>query len=240
MKATSFEFRHRSWLIALFYTFGFWAYAIDHVNVVSAIVREIAGADSPRGFLLTHLFFAFATLLVATGALIRTWGAAYLRSDVVHDSQLHSGVLVADGPYRYMRNPLYLGGILSTIGVGFMASRLGFVFLVATLTLLFMRLTGREEAELAVQQGENYREYCRRVPRIFPSFTPRVPTGQTKPRWAQAFRGEMFMWGFALGVGSFAVTLSLLVAGVIWVVALLAFWQQQYVHNRRRPAAPAT
>jgi protein-S-isoprenylcysteine O-methyltransferase Ste14 len=239
MKATSFEFRRRAWLIALVYTLGFWAYAIDHINAVQFIVQEVVGTHSPRGSLLAHLFFAFATLLVALGALIRTWGAAYLRSDVVHDAQLHSGILVADGPYRYMRNPLYLGGILSTIGVGLMASRLGFVFLVVALTLLFIRLIGREEAELEQQQGESYREYCRLVPRLWPSLTPRLPTGQTKPQWGQAFRGEAFMWGFALAVASFAVTLSLLISGVIWVVALLAFWQQQYVHNRRRRAAPA-
>ncbi len=238
MKATSFEFRHRSWIIALLYTLGFWAYAIDHVNTVQYIIRETVGANSARGALVAHAFFGFATLLAALGALIRTWGAAYLRSDVVHDARLHSNLLVADGPYRYVRNPLYLGGILSTIGVAFMASRLGFVFLIATLSLLFMRLVGREEAELEQQQGESYREYCRRVPRILPALTPRLPAGQTKPQWGQAFRGEAFMWGFALAVASFTVTLSLLISGVIWVVALLAFWQQQYVHNRRRRAAP--
>jgi protein-S-isoprenylcysteine O-methyltransferase Ste14 len=239
MKATSFEFRHRAWLIALLYTLGFWAYAIDHINTVQYFVQEVAGTHSPRGPLLAHLFLAFATLLVALGALIRTWGAAYLRSDVVHDSQLHSGMLVADGPYRYVRHPLYLGGILSTIGVGFMASRLGFVIIVTTLTVLFIRLAGREEAELEKQQGESYREYCRRVPRLWPSLTPRLPAGQTKPQWGQAFRGEAFMWAFALAVGTFAATLSLLVSGIIWAVGLLAFWQQQYVHNRRRRAAPA-
>jgi protein-S-isoprenylcysteine O-methyltransferase Ste14 len=239
MKATTFEFRHRSWLIALIYTLGFWAYAIDHVSVVQAIIREVTRVDSTRGPALAHLFFGFAALLVALGALIRTWGAAYLRSDIVHDSQLHSGVLVADGPYRYMRNPLYLGGILSTIGVALMASRIGFVFLVVALTLFFIRLTGREESELERQQGECYQEYCRRVPRFLPSLTSRAPAGDTKPQWGQAFRGEGFMWGFALAVASFAVTLRLLVSSIIWAVALLAFWQQQYVHNRRRPAIPA-
>jgi protein-S-isoprenylcysteine O-methyltransferase Ste14 len=237
MKATSFEFRYRALLIGLAYTVGFWAYAVDHVNVVWAIVREMVRPDSARGLLLTHLFFAFATLLVALGALIRTWGAAYLHSDVVHDANLHSRVLVADGPYRYVRHPLYLGGILATFGVAFMASRLGFVILVISLTLLYVRLADREEAELEQQQGEGYREFRRRVPRLWPSMTPRLPAGQAKPQWGQAFRGEAFMWGFALAVGAFAVTLNLLVSGIIWAAGLLAFFQQQYVHNRRRRVA---
>jgi len=43
---------------------------------------------------------------------------AYLHSSVVHDSQLHSDRLVADGPYRRVRNPLYLGNILLAFGLG--------------------------------------------------------------------------------------------------------------------------
>jgi protein-S-isoprenylcysteine O-methyltransferase Ste14 len=238
MKATSFEFRHRSWIIALLYTLAFWAYSIDHVNSVQYVLRETVGPNYPRELLLLHLAFAFAALLVALGALIRTWGAAYLRSNVVHDANLHSDALVADGPYRFVRHPLYLGSILATIGVAFMASRLGAVFMVVTLSLLFVRLAGREEAELEQQQGESYLAFRRCVPRILLALTPRLPAGQAKPQWGQAFRGEGFMWGFTLAVASFAITLSLAISGIIWGVALLAFWQQQYVHNRRRRAAP--
>jgi protein-S-isoprenylcysteine O-methyltransferase Ste14 len=239
MKATSFEFRHRSWIIALLYTLGFWAYSIDHVNSVQYVLRETVGSNYPRESLLLRLAFAFAALLVALGALIRTWGAAYLHSNVVHDANLHSDALVADGPYRFVRHPLYLGSILATIGVAFMASRLGAVFMLVTLSLLFIRLAGREEAELEHQQGESYLAFRRCVPRILPGLTPRLPAGRTKPQWGQAFRGEGFMWGFTLAVASFAITLSLPISGIIWGVALLAFWQQQYVHNRRRRAAPA-
>ncbi|MFY9692000.1 MAG: isoprenylcysteine carboxylmethyltransferase family protein [Candidatus Acidiferrales bacterium] len=238
MKATSFEFRYRSWIIALLYTLGFWAYSIDHVNSVQYVIRETFGPHYPRESLLLHLAFAFAALLVGLGALIRTWGAAYLRSNIVHDANLHSDTLVADGPYRFVRHPLYFGSILATIGVALMASRLGAVFMVVTLSLLFIRLAGREEVELEQQQGESYLAFRRRVPRILPALTPRLPAGQAKPQWGQAFLGEGFMWGFTLAVATFAITLSPAISGIIWGVALLAFWQQQYVHNRRRRAAP--
>ena len=73
------------------------------------------------------LFGAFLVLLTA---LIRTWASAYLRTDVVQDPNLRAETVLADGPYRYVRNPLYLGNILLAIGMGLLASRLGFAFIV--------------------------------------------------------------------------------------------------------------
>ena len=62
---------------------------------------------------------------VTLAGLLRTWAAAYLHSDVVHDLKLHSEKLVADGPYRFMRNPLYLGSLMLTIGIGCSPAGLG-------------------------------------------------------------------------------------------------------------------
>ena len=60
----------------------------------------------------------FARIVIVAGALLvflaaglRTWGAAYLRTEVVHDTAQHSEALVADGPFRYTRNPLYLASL---------------------------------------------------------------------------------------------------------------------------------
>ena len=237
MRATDFEFRYRALLIGVSYWLGFSAYAIDHKNSVQAMVIWAVGSSSPHRFLATRGLLGLATLLVAFGALVRTWGAAYLRASVVHDAKLHSAVLVADGPYRYVRHPLYFASIVSTLGTGLMASRLGFVIIVGTLTLLYLRLVGREEAQLQEQQGEAYSEFRRHVPRLWPSLAPRVPATGAKPQWGQAFRGETFMWGFALAIGAFAVTFKFVVMAVIMTLALLAFLQQQIVHNRRRRIA---
>ena len=237
MRATAFEFRHRALLIGIIYWLAFSAYAIDHTNSVQAMVIWTVGSSSPHRLLAARGLLGLATLFVAFGALVRTWGAAYLRASVVHDAKLHSAVLVADGPYRHVRHPLYFASIVSTLGTGLMASRLGFVIMVGALTLLYLRLVGREEAQLHEQQGEAYREFRRRVPRLWPSLTPRVPGTGAKPQWGQAFRGELFMWGFALAIGAFAVTFKFTVMAVILSLAFLAFLQQQIVHNRRRRMA---
>lgn len=74
---------------------------------------------------------------------------------------MHVSRLVADGPYRYVRNPLYLGTILLAVGYASMASRLGALVLIVGNVLFAARLIGLEQATLVETQGESYRAYRR-------------------------------------------------------------------------------
>jgi protein-S-isoprenylcysteine O-methyltransferase Ste14 len=239
VKATSFVFRYRAALISCTYSLGFSAYSFDHVNVVQAAVGWLLGPNSPHALQAAHILLGVGALLVAFAAFARTWGAAYLSASVVHDAKSHSATLVADGPYRHVRHPLYFASIISTIGTAFLASRIGFVIMVVVLTILYVRLAGWEEAQMQEQQGEAYREYCRSVPRLWPSIKPRVPATVAKPHWGQAFWGEAFMWGFAVAIGAFAITLKFVVLWALFAVALVLFLQQQIAHNRKRRKAEA-
>lgn len=110
MKATNFEFRQRVWLIMILFWAGFALYAVDRVNIIQwAVTLAFPGNGLWQGFFV-RLILSVAALMVLLAAWLRTWAAAYLRSSVVHDPNLHSEAIVADGPYRYLRNPLYLGG----------------------------------------------------------------------------------------------------------------------------------
>lgn len=242
MKATQFEFRYRSLLIGLIVWAGYSAYAIDHVSVIHVIARWSAAWHPSAAVWAAKLSVGIATLLVGFGAAVRTWGAAYLQSSVVHDSKLHSTELVADGPYRHVRHPLYFASIVSFFGFAMVASRLGSLIIIIPTTLLYLRLAGREDTEIERQQGERYREYARRVPRLWPSIKARLPATGAKPQWPQAFRGEAFMWGFTAAFALFAMTLN---SKVLWWaigIALVLLVGQTVVHNRRRKkqtAAPA-
>jgi protein-S-isoprenylcysteine O-methyltransferase Ste14 len=234
MKATEFEFRHRSLLNLIHFWIAFQAYSIDRTNVVWAFVPW----NNPRGDLVARIIFGFGALLVGAAAAIRTWAAAYLRTDVVHDTKLHTETLVADGPYRYVRNPLYLGTFLLSIGLGLLASRLGFAILAVGAAIRILRLIGREEAELEKERGESFREFCRCVPRLLPSWRPRVPASGLKPQWGQAFGGEAFMWGFFVTMVAFTITLQDRV-GEILAGATLALWFLQKGLRRLSKTAPA-
>jgi protein-S-isoprenylcysteine O-methyltransferase Ste14 len=203
MRATNFEFRYRFYIVTLIFWLGFSCYQIDHQNAAESIERFL-GFTSKFALQLT---FGFGALMVAAGAAIRTWATAYIHTDVVHDMDLHTDRLVADGPYRYVRNPLYLGILLLSVGMGLMASRLGWFVLIAANAMFYLRLALREEAALTETQGESYLAYKRAVPRIVPSLTPRLPSSGRAPQWAQAFIGEGFMWAFAVLTLLFAFTL---------------------------------
>src|SRR4051794_10970992 len=200
-RASQFEFRYRFWLIALFFQISFSLYAIDHENAGAALLRGVFGATpdlaSPHGRHLLQIVFGIAALAMALSAMFRTWASAYLRSDVVHDMKLHNEALVADGPYRHTRNPLYLGTLVMVMGFGLLASRLGWFVLVGLMLWFAYRLIAREEAGLLESQGDRFRAYCDAVPRLWPAIRPRISAGAARPQWLQAFIGESLHWCFA-------------------------------------------
>jgi protein-S-isoprenylcysteine O-methyltransferase Ste14 len=245
MKATEFEFRQRFWVIGAIFGVAFWCYAIDHVNACAAllhlVLRHPIDLDRPADRHAFQLAMALASLPAFAGAAIRTWAAAYLSSSVVHDSALHAEGLVADGPYRYTRNPLYFGIILMTLGYGLLASRLGWVVLNADAILFYLRLIGREEAALAATHGDSYREFLAKVPRLWPSLRPRLPASAARPRWWQAFLGELFMWLIAVDELVFAATLNLKILYAILGVVLGGFViGSTIVERRKKRRAPET
>ncbi len=212
LQATEFEFHHRLFIIMTLFVAGFWCYSLDSVSVAATFAQwSMRHAVDPSTVSDRHVVQAilgFGTGLAILGALVRTWAAAYLRSEVIHDSKIHGEKLVADGPYRHVRNPLYLGAVLFAAGFSMTASRLGFVVTVGGLALFYYRLIAREESLLRETQGESYRQFLATVPRLMPSLSPRATTRGLAPRWGQAVIGEASMWIFVIVLMSFAVTLD--------------------------------
>jgi len=218
MQATKFEFEQRFWIFGLIIFIGFALSAVDHVYFAVYLLHFVAPSidpDSPRGIFLLRLIFGGGTLLIFLAALLRTWATAYLRTEVVHDATQHSEALVADGPFRYVRNPLYFANVPMMAGVGVMASRLGWLFIVLATWIFVYRLILREEGGLIQSQGKSYRVYLKAVPRFLPVLTPRVASGSGQPHWGQAIVGEMIFWLFGVGVLCFALTLNIKLAGIV-------------------------
>jgi len=227
MRASAFEFRFRLVLHALIFGLGLWApwnllVHIDppgpnaHVWGMLAANLSLVALPSSVGGITTafNLLLGLAIFFALCGALLRTWGAAYLGSAVVQDGAMHTADsptpfagppvtgIVEDGPYRHMRNPLYLGTFLHTFALALLMPRSGALFAIVAIGILQIRLILAEEAFLLGRLGEVYASYCRIVPRILPDLRARIAAGGRTSYWAQAFLGELYMWGVAL---SFAV-----------------------------------
>ena len=237
LQAGDTEFRNRFWIIGTSYGLGFVLYVFDKTSVAVYLAQRILGPfvnpDSYQSFdHAARAIFALGTILVLLAALIRSWATAYLHSTVVHDADIHSERLLADGPYRYLRNPLYLGNILMAAGVGLLASRLGFLVIVLGNLIIVLRLIRREEAGLLASQGESYRRYYEAVPSLLPAFRPRVPAGSGQPNWRDGFFGESFVWGFVAGMAAFTVTLSLAWYGALSGLGFAIYFVQNYLRSR--------
>jgi protein-S-isoprenylcysteine O-methyltransferase Ste14 len=215
MRASQFEFRHRFWIFGLLYYAGFALYGSGDKNALVSVIHYFAPETTDAGY---HIAFAMAALVMMFAALLRTWATAYLSTEVMKHGQLHSATLVADGPYRYVRNPLYLGNIMMAVSFGALATRVGAVIMIVGIIVFCLRLISREEGQLEAEQGQSFRRFREAVPRLIPSLTPRLPSSGRRPRWKQAFAGESMMWGFFITTVIFAVTLH---TGKAFFIALV-------------------
>jgi protein-S-isoprenylcysteine O-methyltransferase Ste14 len=76
---------------------------------------------------------------------------------------------VATGVYRYVRNPMYIGGWAVLFGFGLFLQSFSIVLLsLAALLLGHLLVVRYEEPKLREKFGAAYQEYCRSVPRWIP------------------------------------------------------------------------
>lgn len=77
-----------------------------------------------------------------------------------------STALVTDGPFRFTRNPIYLGFTLVYVGVSIAVNAAWpLLFLPVVIAVMSVGVIAREEAYLARVFGDAYRDYCARVRR---------------------------------------------------------------------------
>jgi protein-S-isoprenylcysteine O-methyltransferase Ste14 len=120
------------------------------------------GLGSANGLALTvGLIF----VVIGFGLAARSALAFHLAgTSVVPDQE--STALVTDGPYRFTRNPIYIGFVLVYFGLAIvLTSAWVLVLLIPTLIVLQRGVVEPEEAYLERKFGDAYRKYQARVPR---------------------------------------------------------------------------
>ena len=105
--------------------------------------------DDPNRFIIGIPLAVIGTLLLVSG--VRTLG-------IRNTSGLSDGFII-DGPYRFTRNPQYLGDMMLFIGLSIMANSLMLWLAHALLILVFSITPLAEEDWLKDQYGDSYRSY---------------------------------------------------------------------------------
>lgn len=205
MRATAFEFRFRLAISTIIYVLGFWAPWLrvgrsGQANLtrlwswLAIGFAHIAGLSVQTSYIaITSLAIALAVL----GAVLRLWGTAYLGRPIVSHSAMQGGAVMAAGPFRFVRNPLYLGSILTAFALSILMPAGGALFFLPALSFFAVRLVLGEEAFLTGEIGKPYIEYCKRVPRWLPGLSARLPASDQQASWPSAIIYEIFPLGIA-------------------------------------------
>jgi len=197
MRATAIEFRLRMLIMVSIIVLGFWApwaRAWDlsrQISLLEWLALEVSRTGLLRFTLATPAVIVLGSLFAAVGMVLRIWGTAYLGYGTVHHGQMQAGAVMADGPYRFVRNPLYLGGWFMAIATSFVMPPTGALFAVLLFTIFLLRLILGEEAYLTDKQGETYLAYKAAVPRLFPRLRGALPAAGNKPNWPIAALTEI-------------------------------------------------
>jgi len=203
MCATQFEYRFRFLIHAVIYLLGFWApwlllprleeipFFTDNSAWI-VLSTEIARLHLLSVFQAVDVLLILALTFMGLAAGLRVWGSAYVGATVVHSGSMHGDAMLADGPYRRTRNPLYLGTLLHSIGLAILMPVSGAVFAIALIWIFQFRLALAEEPFLATRFGQPYLDYKAAVPRFLPSPKALVPAAGQKPQWLQAIAGEFY------------------------------------------------
>lgn len=214
MRATHLEFRMRFFIHLILITLGFWAPWIGVIAPPNGFASRITllewlATTASRAGLMTFtlaapFFVCVGIVFAALAAALRVWGAAYLGPVTVQHNQMQAGAVMAAGPYRYLRNPLYLGLWFMVAAIALSMPASGALFTLICIPLFAVRLILGEEAFLTAQLGEPYRVYCLAVPRIIPRLRTALPRVAARPQWFRAIFSELAPIGIFLTLALFS------------------------------------
>lgn len=131
-----------------------------------AVVLEVVLSFIPTAeFGLAPLTRLVGIVPMALGLAVMLWAnQGFLHANTTKDPFGQARTLVEDGPYRFSRNPMYLGFVLILVGGALgLAHPLPWLvvpFFVALIQTQFIR---HEETQLQRQFGNVYARYCARV-----------------------------------------------------------------------------
>jgi protein-S-isoprenylcysteine O-methyltransferase Ste14 len=107
--------------------------------------------------------------LTFIGLAFSVWARFTLADNWSSDVQVKRGhELIVEGPYRWVRHPIYTGLILAFVGTALAVGEWRAVLGVAFAALAFWRKLSIEEKAMRGEFGEAYVRYAERVPALIP------------------------------------------------------------------------
>lgn len=174
---------------------------------IARVVRELRYHEVARQVLAVVLIVVYAAtaapipVLAAVGLPIALAGALvrlYASGFIVKNQEL-----ATDGPYRFVRHPLYTGNILLVVGFALAGSRWwGLPLAVLFFWFYYPTAIEYEDRKLHRIFGAAWEQWSARTPALVPRFGSIPPPGAADRRWSftvsNARNGELVLVLFSL------------------------------------------
>jgi protein-S-isoprenylcysteine O-methyltransferase Ste14 len=224
MRATALEFRLRMPINLAILVLGLWSpwngasLSARRIPILEWLPTQIARAgllDFAQAFLVV---IVLAALIAALAVVLRVWGSAYLGPATVISRNMRAAAVTAEGPYRYVRNPLYLGLFFMFAAIAVLMPPSGALVALVLEGIFIVRLTLGEEVFLTAQLGEPYRSYLGSVPRFIPRLRTFMPRTSARPNWPLAAAAEITSISIFVALSCFSFSYSSRLIGQVMLV----------------------
>jgi protein-S-isoprenylcysteine O-methyltransferase Ste14 len=140
-----------------------------------------------------RLLALVAAACVAGGYALRLWASSFIAATIVWTQDVQLGDLTRSGPYRFTRNPLYLGNFVQAIGIGMLGPWPVLVLLTILMLAYCLLLIAVEEPYLARKNGAAYASYRATVARFFPLPGKVARDGGARGSLGDGWRSEAYV-----------------------------------------------
>ncbi|MEK6263251.1 MAG: isoprenylcysteine carboxylmethyltransferase family protein [Clostridium sp.] len=139
------------------------------------VISWIVGKSLPEGILWGHtlvssigylgMYINMGCAVIAMVLIISGWQNIYIK---YWSKETGNGSLVKSGVYRYIRHPQYTGLLLLSFGMMIEWVTLPLLILYPVMIRVYVRLAKKEEKDMLVEFGNEYREYMKETKMFVP------------------------------------------------------------------------
>ncbi len=139
------------------------------------VISWIVGKNLQEGFLWGHTLIAYigfwgmyiniSCAIVALFLILNGWTNIYKK---YWSKEMGTGTLVKTGVYKYIRHPQYTGLLLLSFGMIAEWATLPMLILYPVMIGMYIRLAKREEKDMLIEFGEEYKEYMKETKMFIP------------------------------------------------------------------------
>ncbi len=149
---------------------AFWLIPQEHFYL--PIASDVGFVLGP--WFVPYSHFIIAMPFIAVGAWFGIQGVRAVGMEV-SDTHQKPEKIITTGLYGHLRHPQYLGWILAHIGCTFLFTAFYSLLFTSLLIVLIYLTCRKEEVELVRDFGDEYVQYQKSVPMLYPRFNVRTP-----------------------------------------------------------------